>query len=452
MLFRKSFQKFLIIIFLTFTISFVNAEENSAQKEPSGFRSWFDWDTATGNWNGYRTELKNKGVTISSTFTTDVGANPIGGLKKSLIYSGFFDVSVDLDFEKMASLKGTALTISNYLASGQNLSAKIGNFFGVQEIYTAGNYFFGELDLSQSLMNDKLVVEIGRLFAGDVFALSDLWQYYVSGGINGNFASLQANVFFPVFNIAAWAARLTFQPNKNWQIVAGIYNADGKVKDPDEHGLYFKLNTNKGYLAISQITYKHHQKKEDNNLPGSISLGGYYQSSKFQYLSDSSSYRRGNYGFYAVLDQMIYRGDWPEFFGPSHLRSDASYAERVKHSYRRQVVVPKDRPMGLTAWFGGYVAPLEKINTQLYQITGGLLYQGLFSSRNQDVAAFCFILGKFSDQLERQGSETVLELNYRFQIGPWFYITPDLQYIIKPNGQTNIPNALVLGFESSINF
>ena len=459
------YQNFLSALFLIFAATIVDGaarkssveqenyteQENSAE-EKTCFCSWLDWKTATGDWNGFRNTLENKGVTISSNFTTDLGGNPVGGLKKSAAYSGFLDLSIALDFEKLISLKGLALTISNYLASGKNLSNDIGNLFGVQEIYAPGNYFFGELDLSLSLLNDRLVLEAGRLFAGDVFMTNELWQYYVSGGVNMNLNSIGSNIFFPEFNIAAWAVRISYQPNKNWQLVGGIYNADPKAKDTNKHGLYFSFDMDKGYLALGQISYKHHQNREDNGLPGSAAFGSYYESSKFPELADATQSQRGNYGLYFVFDQMLFRGDWPNFEGPQHLSSKATYSDKVKHPYRKQTVVSKDRPKGLTLWGGAYLAPRESINTQTYQLAGGLLYQGLFPGRARDVTAFGIILGKFSDKLAGQGTETVLELNHRLQVGPWLYITPDIQYVIKPNGRSNIPDALVLGVEASVNF
>ena len=464
-------KKFLSVLVLIFTATIVNGaarkssveqeiypaqenyteQENSTEKQ-SCFLSWLNWKTATGDWNGYRTQLENKGVTISSNFTTDLGGNPVGGLKKSASYAGFLDVAIALDFEKLVSFKGLALTISNYLASGKNLSNDIGNFFGVQEIYTPGNYFFGELDLSLALLNDQLVLEAGRLFAGDVFMTSELWQYYVSGGVNMNLNSVGSNIFFPEFNIAAWAARISYQPNKHWQLIGGIYNADTKVTDNNKHGLYFSFDMDNGYLALGQISYKNHQSREENGLPGKATFGGYYQSSKFPELTNANENHRGNYGLYFIFDQMLFRGDWPEFEGPQHLSSKATYADKAKHPYHQQTVVPKDRPKGLTLWGGAYLAPRESINTQIYQLAAGLLYQGLFPSRDLDVTAFEIILGKFSDRLAGQGTETVLELNHRVQLGPWLYITPDIQYVIKPNGQSNIPDALVLGVEASVNF
>ena len=54
--------------------------------------------------------------------------------------------------------------------------------------------------------------------------------------------------------------------------------------------------------------------------------------------------------------------------------------------------------------------------------------------------------------LAPQHAETDLELNYQVQVTPFFYVRPNIQYVIQPNGQTNIENALVLGAEVGITF
>jgi porin len=435
-----------LFIFLFYSTFFGNLENNDLSS------SWFDWQKASGNWGGVRDKLKEDGVVPSANFTTDVNANPVGGEKKNLTYAGFLDLSLALDFEKLINLNGVALTVTNYFASGDNLSNDINNFFGVQEIYAPGNYFFGLIDLSISAFKDKFIFEIGRLFAGDVFAQTELWQYYLSSSVNGNFAALEGNIFFPSFNIASWAARVTYQPDPNLQIALALYNANDKVEETNRNGLYFNLDFNKGYLLFSQLTYKYAQDSLDNGYPGSLSFGGYYESSKFELVDDPSRFKKGNSGIYLIFDQVIFRKDWPEYIGPDHLKSSAPYSKRVKHPYHRQTVIAKDRPTGLTFWLGTYLSGDEKINTQKYQISSGLLYHGIYYKRQQDVLAFCYSYVKFSNKLVDQSSETVLELNYRVQAGPWLYFTPDIQYIIKPNGRSDISNAFVIGFESSINF
>jgi carbohydrate-selective porin OprB len=39
-----------------------------------------------------------------------------------------------------------------------------------------------------------------------------------------------------------------------------------------------------------------------------------------------------------------------------------------------------------------------------------------------------------------------LELNYRLQIAPWLFFTPDIQVVINPDGRSDINDALVIGF------
>ena len=52
-----------------------------------------------------------------------------------------------------------------------------------------------------------------------------------------------------------------------------------------------------------------------------------------------------------------------------------------------------------------------------------------------------------------QQYETALELTYRFRfLKDSVYFAPDLQYIIRPGGTGQIPDALVVGFEAGINF
>ena len=95
---------------------------------------------------------------------------------------------------------------------------------------------------------------------------------------------------------------------------------------------------------------------------------------------------------------------------------------------------------------------------------GGLVYQGLFSSRPNDTAAFGVAYGAFSSQLARsqrdarsagsgagiQKYEVALELTYIIQARRWLQVQPDLQYIINPGGTGKIPNALVLGFQLAL--
>jgi len=338
----------------------------------------------TGNWGGARARLEEEGVTITSTYVTDIGRNVTGGLRKRTIYAGFFDAALALDFEKLKLAQGFSLVISNYWLSGQNLSNSVGNAFTIQEVYSPGNYFLGEVKLAWSSQKETFTLEAGRLLAGDVFATNELWQYYVTGGLNSNLESLEGNIFFPAFNIASWAVRFSYQANANWHLIGAIYSADPKVEDVNKHGLYLPIKTDKGYLAIGQTTFKH-----QGSHPGTVSFGGYYESSDFEEINNPSKKHAGNYGFYLIFDQMIFSEKHTSF-------TQVTHAQKAKQPFRKQTVAPSGRPQGLTIWSAGYIAPQDKINIQKYQLAGGFIYKGLFPSRPQDVTAFGVTAGKFN--------------------------------------------------------
>jgi porin len=89
------------------------------------------------------------------------------------------------------------------------------------------------------------------------------------------------------------------------------------------------------------------------------------------------------------------------------------------------------------------------------------VYCGLFPSRDQDAAVFGLAYGQFSNDYSNAGAayrgnpasyEMALEWGYRVQLNRFFYVQPDLQYIIRPGGTGNIPDAFVLGAQIGVSF
>ena len=46
----------------------------------------------------------------------------------------------------------------------------------------------------------------------------------------------------------------------------------------------------------------------------------------------------------------------------------------------------------------------------------------------------------------------MIEVAHRFQLTPWSYFQPDIQYVIDPGGTGDIPNALVIGAQMGFTF
>jgi porin len=397
-----------------------------AARAQMDFGSWLAQDTATGDWGGLRSRAQAAGLTVEGNYQTDLLANPIGGEQQGFAYDGLMEISLDFDLQKLAGLEGMSFFIAGYWASGDDLSdTKIGNLIDVSQVFDGRTVRLGQMYLEQKTFDEMLDVALGRVSTGDDFATSDLFESYVSSGVNGNPFAISENLpSFTEDSVAQWGVRAILQPSEQLRLAAGVYNADPDVAGDGKHGVDFALNTEDGVLVMAEAGYQWNETAHAAGLRGSATLGGYYDSSDFDPVGDEASdeQRDGNYGFYLLLDQMVYREGGPG--------SD----------------------QGLTPWAALTLAPVERVNTIPFSASGGLVYQGLIPGCSDDRTALAVYYGRFSDELQDQNAETVVEANHRLQLAPWLYVTPDFQYVIRPNGQSDIDNAAVFGGEIGIDF
>ena len=390
--------------------------------------SWLAQDSATGDWGGLRSRAEAAGLKIDGNYQTDLLANPIGGEGQGFAYAGTMEISLDGDLERIAGLGGARFFIAGYWASGDDLSGtEIGNLIGVAQAFNGRTVALAQMYLEQELFQGGLDLALGRLSPGDDFATSDLYESYVSAGINPNPFAIGQNVSsFTADPVAQWGARAIVRPTEQIHLAAGVYNADPNVARDGRHGVDFALDPEDGVLAIAEGGYQWNQAHDDTGMPGSATFGGYVDSSEFDVLDGSGRTRGGSYGFYLLVDQMAYREGGPQ--------SDQGGEQ------------------GLTPWAALTLAPDQQINTIPFSAAGGLIYRGLLPGREDDLTALAVYYGAFSDRLQDQSAETVVEANHRFQLAPWLYVTPDFQYVIRPDGRSDIDDAAVFGGEIGIDF
>lgn len=392
----------------------------------------------TGDWGGLRTKLNDVGIVPTMTYAADVQGNPVGGKKKGFAY--FHNIGLDLliHTEKLVGWKGGRIHISASQRSGRSLTKRdIGNTFDVAQLCCGRTYKLVDLSLQQSLFEDKLNIRLGRIAGGDEFLSSPLYWLFVQNGIDGNPVGIFFNVGFSAYPNATWGVRVKSRPTKQSYIMAGVYNANPDRIKNKHHGADFSFDG--PYLVIAETGYHPNSLLQSTGLPGSYKIGGYYQSGDFNNFTDPNSTKNGNYGFYILLDQMIYR-------------------EKGSERYTHQ---------GLHPFVSLLFAPDSEINTFPFFMNGGLVYKGLIPGRNNDYAGFAVVYGKYSNKIAptktqpteftppqitgTEDFEMVLEWMYKIQLTKWLNVQPDVQYVIKPGGTGNIPNALVIGFQMGIN-
>ena len=145
---------------------------------------------------------------------------------------------------------------------------------------------------------------------------------------------------------------------------------------------------------VGEVGYLVHAENNAPGLPGRYRVGGYYDSRQYGSLSNPGHEQTGNYGFYVMGEQMVFRDG-----GPGSAK-------------------------GLS-FFGALIyAPRASTNP----------------------------LRWFSRYLPGQTYELVLEWTYAVAVRRRLTIQPDIQYVINPGGVSSVGNALVLGAQLAIEF
>ena len=154
---------------------------------------------------------------------------------------------------------------------------------------------------------------------------------------------------------------------------------------------------------------------------------------------------RGNFGIYAIVDQMLW-------------------------------LVPGTTDQGLGIFARASASPSDRNLISAY-FDGGATYKGLFPGRENDTLGVGFGLAKISSRaqaLDRDAVsfsgidspirdyEAVVEVTYQAQITPNWMLQPVFQYIVHPGGHIpnpintsgsfTIPNAAIFGLRTMVKY
>ena len=388
-------------------------------------------ETLTKDWAGLRTDLRELGIKPTASYTSELMGNPGGGQSRGFTYAGTVQVSIFWDFAKLLHLAGLSFNIGGAWSTGKNLSADyIGNNFWVQSAYTApgngsNNLTLGQIYLQQQLFDNSLILAGGRLAPATTFATMPVLNNYINQGINPIPGSLWTNddTFTSYPPGVEWGAQAIYNLSPAFQVAAGVFNTNQSSALGGKGGVNFALQQgNRGVLSVVQVSYFLNHAPDDKGVPGQYSFGGFYNGNRFTNLNNPNSTKSGLYSIYGMFQQMVYR--------------DGGAGSQK----------------GLTIWGETAIAPRSIVSFMPYFIGGGLSYQGALPRRDNDITSVGVIYGSFSRYIPRTTAETVIEANYQVTLSNWLSITPDLQYVIKPNGSSAIKNALVLGAQVQIVF
>ena len=320
-------------------------------------------------------------------YTADLVVNTHGGIKTGAVYQGYGEAGVEINPWKNGQFNFTIATTHG----GQPTKTLVGDWQVFDNI-EAGNHIFA-LNAWYSHTVNKVTFKAGLHDVNDSYSTCDAAGNMLNTSFGGNQVLLSAgNVPTMPCNGLGINAEWHVSNALTWQ--AGIF--DGGVIDLDDgnrFNLKHQLSSSKGYVIVTEAAIS----PADALL---VKAGAFYHTGL------------ENNGYYASCEKLF------------HMQGERTINTFVT---------------------GGYAPRATDAATA--SITCGATLTSLFSKSGAD--ALC--AGLATVHLDGLKWETAIELNYRYQLGGHFFVSPDIQWILNPVGAPEARNALAttlrLGFE-----
>ena len=465
-----------VILVLLASLSAIFAGSSSSEEISNGADPWWEGHYVTGDWLGVRTELEDKGVEISGGYTAEVWGNTTGGLKTGAVYTGLLDFGATVDLEKLVGWKGASVSTRWLWLSGRDASEDlVGNFLTISNIAGFNTLRMGEFWFQQDLFlrgDDGLPglsLRVGQMIADSEFVISDYGALFTNGTF-GWPAFLYANIpeGGPGYPMGTLFVRAALNPWEWMTLQSAVFQGNVFAQDVNRHGFRWDLNADQGYFWINELQVRWNQSDDSRALPGQAKFGAWFHTADFADpffdedgvpLADEDSTGNPethpwNYGFYSILDQMLYR------------EPREAVAAVALGKYGKSVFKAREQTGGAAsnqglAWFGRIAFGPQNRNFVGFYFDTGLVYTGLIPTRDKDQVGVGFVYARLTKGARRTlelegsrgvGAEMVLEFTYKAILTPWLYIQSDAQFVINPGATQDLRNAFVLGGRASINF
>ena len=430
--------------------------------------------TLLGDVFGIRSTLGRYGITIAATEQSEVLGNATGGLRQGAAYDGLTTVTLQLDTLRAFGILGGTFNVSALQIHGRNVSTKnLDVLDTVSGIEANRATRLWEAWYDQAFMNGAFDIKIGQQSVDQEFINSQNSSLFVNT-MSGwpLLPSVDQYAGGPAYPLSSLGARIRGELAPHLVGLLGVFNDnppggsfndDSQTRGREASGTRFNLNT--GALIFGELQYSWNQastgdvvKTEAKGLPGTYKVGFWYDTAAFpnqRYdtqglsLNDPNSngvarMNKGNFSFYGLFDQVIYRPD--------------AYEPKAVSIFARIMGAPEDR------------------NLISFSTNVGIALKAPFEGRDNDTVGLGFGLGKLSNGARGfdrdfaatnpgtlapiRSVETFIEATYQYQIAPWWNLQPDFQYIFRPSGgivdPTNVNRIVrdeaVFGVRTTITF
>jgi porin len=409
-------------------------------------------DTAAGlphalldGWGRLRAQLMDQGVQPALIYDGAAFADLAGGLRRGATYLGTAHLQLTVDLSRLLGWPGATLFLDGLSTHGGHPSRFAGDAQGVSNLEAPGRWTLEEGWIEQNLFDNQFSLLVGRYDLNSEFYRLHSASLFLNSSFGVGPELAQSGQGGPsIFPKTSVGTRLAFKPVQNVILRTAIL--DGvPVNRPGGMALFARGD---GVLLVGEAAYLMRPSPPQPprsprfrigrlaGLPpytGKVALGGWHYTAQFADLSRTMPtgqpvQHQGSSGLYVLADQTV-------------------YVDRQHPTRRLTLFSQLGWGDGRVNRFGGYTG-------------AGLVVSDPFVARDSDelgvAVAVAYNSAHFMDQQRTLGTrvkgvEVALEGTYLLQLTPWLAMQPDVQYVLHPNTDPAIRNALValLHFELS---
>jgi len=400
--------------------------------------------------NEWHDGLANKGLNFGATYIGDNIGNVSGGVARGAIHLGRFDFSVDADLEKLFGWTGGKFYANAYEIYGRGLTRNyIHNLATISEIEALPDTRLYNAYFEQSFFNNALNVRVGQQAADVEFFDSETDDLFINGTFG--WPAIKASNLpagGPAPPIAVPGIRVKAALSDKITVFGAVFNGsaarpgDGDPQTRDNHGLAFRVNDPP--WIIGQVRFDYDVDIGGRPLAGNFTPGGWRHYGPFNdqrltaqglSIADPSSTGipaklRGNFGIFAVVEQVLYRP-------PSVIEKGISASLPGVTAFGRIAYSPPDRNL-IDLYLDGGIGfvgftpgrPLDRFGI-------GMAYMRISNAARSldiDTRFFSGLTGPV------RSNETLIELIYEAHIKSGWLLAPYFQYVFRPSGGIPNPN------------
>jgi len=413
----------------TITVSAQTKETNAPPPDTAGKPASDFWTrkTLTGDWDGARKELEDKGVTLQLYYNQQFQQNFKGGLDthNGHRFSGSYDLNLLLDFEKMGFMDDAGFFMRAAKGTwGDGINpGKVGALNNVNQD-AGGDHaiFVNKWWLWKKFADDKVELRLGLLQTNkDLFDVSPYANHEDKDFINRG--SIR-NATIPHRN--GIGVFLKVQPVEWLYTQFATLDAQFQARTT---GFNSAFHEEPWFMAYWETGVTPKWKSAKGPMPGNARMGFWYDPTPKTKYEDTGTaeMQSGDVGYYFGADQLVWKESADE----------------------------KDtQGLGVFARYGHAHADRNKITDYW---SAGASYKGLIPERDHDVTGLAVSQSILSDRYADEGHpdadrETAYELYYAYQATPWCIISPHFQVVTNPGGDKDDRDAIVGGVRVRISF